>query len=64
MLLRVTFTSVMECKLKQIASFCKLNTIYISMKVYLKKGKRAYVLVICAFLYYVGIQVKQTYLGK
>ena len=49
----------MECKLKQIASVCKLNTIYISTKVYLKKGIRAYVLVIRAFLYYVGI--KQTY---
>ena len=27
----------MECKLKQIASVCKLNTIYISRKVDLKK---------------------------
>ena len=39
----------MECKLKQIASVCKLNTIYISTKVNLKKGIRAYVLVIRAF---------------
>ena len=39
-------------KLKQISGVAKMNTIYISRKVYIKKGKRVYIYVcVCVYIY-------------